>query len=638
MNPISDVYSPKFESKKTENLSILRQSDLKHKIENLFINPSLNLKTVNSTPKNKNVKISFNDRSSTRHYTNSSSPSMFFDNSNIVKNNDLNIENNIDQNYFSNIGNNVILKGTSNSYSKKKRYIKLINENKNDFFINEIKEIDKINHIENKDLNSKKEKRKKRNLILQIEELNDEHNQNQNDLVNFHLNLEAEKYNNNNLNNELLNNSKTIKQHKKQVLGLMNIEKIKTQKKKVRRKRNLSNINTDYQNLTVHKSKNTNNNLTIETNISENNITERNITENDILPERKYSIESKLHFKKHFNIENINLLNDKKENEIINNNLNIQNNIKNPQKKNPKIKEGDFIKASLGYSRAGKDDNKKSKTNQDSYFILEKLNGLNFNIYGIFDGHGSSGHLISKFISNYLLNYYKYNEEIKSKKNIESLYLLLKKKNYSFIKNSIKKSEESLFESDEIDSTFSGTTCILIFILGNKIISINIGDSRAIMIKENKNYIQLSIDQKPENKEEKERIEKNGGELRKIIQNNEEIGPIRVWVKGKKYPGIAMSRSIGDSVANEIGVFSLPEIKEFYIENNCKFIVIGSDGLWEFLENEKVVRYVNKFNDVMFINEYIENLVDKAVKYWEKYDVIVDDITCILVVLYNADL
>ena len=158
------------------------------------------------------------------------------------------------------------------------------------------------------------------------------------------------------------------------------------------------------------------------------------------------------------------------------------------------------------------------------------------------------------------------------------------------------------------------------------------------MIKENKNYTQLSIDHKPENIKERERIEKNGGELRKIIQNNEEIGPIRVWAKGKKYPGIAMSRSIGDSVANEIGVFSLPEIKEFYIQSNCKFIVIGSDGLWEFLENEKVVRYVNKFNDVLFIKECIENLVDKAVKYWEKYDVIVDDITCILIVFYNDDL
>ena len=358
MNTISDVYSPKFDSKKMQNLSILRQSHLKHKIENLFINPSSNLKNLFTTPKNKNVKLSFNDRSSTRHYTNSSSPSMFFDNSGMLKNNDLNIENNFDQNYFSNIGNNVILKGASKSYSKKKQYIKLINENKNDFFINEIKDIDNINHIEKRDLNSKKEKRKKKNLILQIEEFNDDHIHNQNDYENFHLNLEKEKYNNDNLNKDSLNNSNKLKIHNKQVLSLMNIEEIKTQKKSQRRKRNLSKLISEYQNLTVHKSKITNNNLTIETNISENNITERNITENDILPERKYSIESKLHFKKHFNIENINLLNDKKENEIINNNLNIQNNIKNPQKKNPKIKEGDFIKASLGYSRAGKDDNK----------------------------------------------------------------------------------------------------------------------------------------------------------------------------------------------------------------------------------------------------------------------------------------
>ena len=635
MNPISDVYSPKFENKKTENLSILRQSDLKHKIEKLFINPSSNLKNLFTTPKNKNVKLSFNDRSSTRHYTNSSSPSMFFDNSNIVKNNDLNFENNIDQSYFSNIGNNVLLKGNSKSYSKKKFYTKLINENKNSYYINEIKDIDNINHIEKRDLNSKKEKRKKKNLILQIEEFNDDHIHNQNDFENFHLKSEKEKSNKNNLNSDLLDNSKKLKINNKQVMNLMNTEEIKTQKKRIRRKRNLSNINTEYQNLSVHKLKNQNNTLTIDTNISEHNKTERNISEYETHTQRKYSVESSLHFKNKFYIENINLLNEKTENEIKNTNLNIQN---NPQKKNSKIIEGDFIKASFGYSRAGKDDNKKSKTNQDSFFILEKLNGLNFNIYGIFDGHGSSGHLISKFISNYLLNYYKYNEEIKSKKTLESLYLLLKKKNYSFIKNSIKKSEETLFESDEIDSTFSGTTCILIFILGNKIISINIGDSRAIMIKENKNYTQLSIDHKPENIKERERIEKNGGELRKIIQNNEEIGPIRVWAKGKKYPGIAMSRSIGDSVANEIGVFSLPEIKEFYIQSNCKFIVIGSDGLWEFLENEKVVRYVNKFNDVLFIKECIENLVDKAVKYWEKYDVIVDDITCILVVLYNADL
>ena len=154
------------------------------------------------------------------------------------------------------------------------------------------------------------------------------------------------------------------------------------------------------------------------------------------------------------------------------------------------------------------------------------------------------------------------------------------------------------------------------------------------MLNDKKTIIQLSIDQKPENLEERERIEKNGGELRKIIENNEEIGPMRIWAKGKKYPGIAMSRSIGDSVASEIGVWSLPEIKEYNIQYNSQFIVIGSDGLWEFMSNDKVSKFISKSNHILFIEEYLEKLVEKCRKYWEKYDCNIDDITVILV-LFN---
>ena len=158
------------------------------------------------------------------------------------------------------------------------------------------------------------------------------------------------------------------------------------------------------------------------------------------------------------------------------------------------------------------------------------------------------------------------------------------------------------------------------------------------MIKDKKNMIELSKDQKPENIEEKERIEKNGGELRKIIEDNEEIGPRRVWVKGKKYPGIAMSRSIGDSVAKEIGVCSIPEIKEFFIDDDYyKFIVIASDGLWEFMSNEKVSRYVYKYKDLSLIKDNTENLVEKARKNWEKNDVIIDDITVVMIYLKPED-
>ena len=50
-------------------------------------------------------------------------------------------------------------------------------------------------------------------------------------------------------------------------------------------------------------------------------------------------------------------------------------------------------------------------------------------------------------------------------------------------------------------------------------------------------------------------------------------------------PGLAKSRSLGDLIAHSFGVSSLPEIKSRYIGINDKFIVIGSDGVWEFLSN-----------------------------------------------------
>ena len=364
-------------------------------------------------------------------------------------------------------------------------------------------------------------------------------------------------------------------------------------------------------------------------NENKNNKKNKDIKEYSIIKETIDNNQNKTFSKSNFNPENNNDFQKEKIKKMKHKLLsNPQLEIKKPIIENK-------IKSSYIYSKAGRTEDEKEKINQDSFLKIEHLNGFeDFNIYGIFDGHGSNGHLVSQFIVHYLTEYYKYNEEILKKKTIESIYSLLKKKNYLFIKESIKKSEEALFDSDEIDSTFSGTTCILIFIIGNKIISANIGDSRAIMLNDKKTIIQLSIDQKPENLEERERIEKNGGELRKIIENNEEIGPMRIWAKGKKYPGIAMSRSIGDSVASEIGVWSLPEIKEYNIQYNSQFIVIGSDGLWEFMSNDKVSKFISKSNHILFIEEYLEKLVEKCRKYWEKYDCNIDDITVILV-LFN---
>ena len=36
------------------------------------------------------------------------------------------------------------------------------------------------------------------------------------------------------------------------------------------------------------------------------------------------------------------------------------------------------------------------------------------------------------------------------------------------------------------------------------------------------------------------------------------MGPHRVWLKHENYPGLAMSRSIGDACAHSVGVSALP--------------------------------------------------------------------------------
>ena len=85
--------------------------------------------------------------------------------------------------------------------------------------------------------------------------------------------------------------------------------------------------------------------------------------------------------------------------------------------------------------------------------------------------------------------------------------------------------------------------------------------------------IELSHDHKPNIKEEKERIEKSGGEVdQEFLNETDEKSdlPFRVWKKGCDYPGLAVSRSLGDKIAEEIGVISEPEIIE--IDIFCNFM------------------------------------------------------------------
>jgi len=56
-----------------------------------------------------------------------------------------------------------------------------------------------------------------------------------------------------------------------------------------------------------------------------------------------------------------------------------------------------------------------------------------------------------------------------------------------------------------------------------------------------------------------------------------------------------MSRSIGDYKAHSVGVIAEPVVTDYLLRPDDNIIVIGSDGVFEFLANEEIAAIVYPF-------------------------------------------
>jgi len=290
------------------------------------------------------------------------------------------------------------------------------------------------------------------------------------------------------------------------------------------------------------------------------------------------------------------------------------------------------IKKVGSLSQAGKGEDGFTKVNQDSFLVLQNQYNLkDFNIFSVLDGHGVNGHLVSRFVTKYFTSFFKNNKKMNSNKNEDEVFYRLKKNDSDILKRAFRHAERDIEKNSDIDANFSGTTCVMVLQVGEKILCANVGDSRAIMVKENNVIIPLSIDQKPDDPEERKRIEENGGEISQYEEDGEKSGPFRVWKKGEVYPGIAMSRSIGDFIATTLGVVPVPKFIEEKIDKDTKFIVLASDGVWEFLSNEKVAEIVLPYYKKNDPDGACKALIKKSTEWWNQEDIVVDDITAIVV-------
>eukprot|EP00638_Chattonella_subsalsa_P006928 CAMPEP_0117764244 /NCGR_PEP_ID=MMETSP0947-20121206/19250_1 /TAXON_ID=44440 /ORGANISM="Chattonella subsalsa, Strain CCMP2191" /LENGTH=182 /DNA_ID=CAMNT_0005586369 /DNA_START=130 /DNA_END=678 /DNA_ORIENTATION=- len=162
------------------------------------------------------------------------------------------------------------------------------------------------------------------------------------------------------------------------------------------------------------------------------------------------------------------------------------------------------------------------------------------------------------------------------------------------------------------------------------------------------NIVQLSVDHKPSVPGERCRIESSGGIIDKCAEkdkerltNNRNISfndlPHRVWRPFQNLPGIAMSRSVGDTEAKKLGVSCEPEIHEHKIQEQDQYLVVASDGIWDIYSNQQVLNFLlpyirNRANP----SKMAQLLCKSAQRKWLESKSTTDDISCVIV--YIPDL
>lgn len=136
-----------------------------------------------------------------------------------------------------------------------------------------------------------------------------------------------------------------------------------------------------------------------------------------------------------------------------------------------------------------------------------------------------------------------------------------------------------------------GSTAVVALLLREagrlRLLCANCGDSRAVLCRSGRS-VDLSVDQKPHNPKEKRRIEAAGGRV-------ELFGPC--W---RIDAGLNLSRALGDfgykanpdKCLGEQKVISEPEIKEIIIKPEDQFFAMGSDGVFDILSSEALVRHL----------------------------------------------
>ena len=195
-----------------------------------------------------------------------------------------------------------------------------------------------------------------------------------------------------------------------------------------------------------------------------------------------------------------------------------------------------------------------------------------------------------------------------------------------------------------VDAMDSGACAIVVWMRGRELVVAGAGDCRAVLGTRHDEQLcstPLSDDHKVNLPAEQARIEAAGGWVRPESGDADDFNPARLYeAEGKPWlgPGLCVARCLGDLKANRCGLIPTPEICMHTVQPTDLFLILASDGVWEFIDNDEAVAIVGQFYDKgLPALDACRFLIAKAALCWRNFEGDYrDDITAIVVYLQDV--
>ncbi|KAF7830382.1 putative protein phosphatase 2C 59 [Senna tora] len=224
---------------------------------------------------------------------------------------------------------------------------------------------------------------------------------------------------------------------------------------------------------------------------------------------------------------------------------------------------------------------------------IDGVDGEIVGLFGVFDGHGGvrAAEYVKQNLFKNLITHPKFISDTKSA-----------------IADAYNHTDSEFLKSENSQNRDAGSTASTAILVGDRLLVANVGDSRAVICRGGK-AIAVSRDHKPDQTDERQRIEDAGGFV--------------MWAGTWRVGGVlAVSRAFGDRLLKQY-VVADPEIQEEKVDSSLEFLILASDGLWDVVSNEEAVGMVKPIENA---EEAAKRLTQEAYQRGSA-----DNITCVVV-------